>query len=242
MNKQLNLSSYQKQKGVALAISLIMLLMLTIIGISNMESTIMEEKMAGNIIDRNRALQAAEAALRDGERTIEKAGSDIHKKVFYNAGVDDSNKTANNDGDSCLNGFCTPTEHTIGYSAPTTKKACTDATYTPDRWYDCPTGSNAASNNMNAWSTSNKHIVYTASNNTDLYQNPKYIIEFLGYVVTPGGTTTCTDANSDGIPDAPYDVWPNCPTDPQLYRITALGYGSSKNTKVMLQTTYIKTP
>lgn len=56
-----------KQKGVALVVSLIMLLLMTLLAVSNMESTILEEKMAGNYKNRNSAFQAAEAGLRAGE-------------------------------------------------------------------------------------------------------------------------------------------------------------------------------
>ena len=55
------------QRGAALVVSLIMLLLLTILGISGMQSTVFEERMAGNARDANTAFQAAEAALRDAE-------------------------------------------------------------------------------------------------------------------------------------------------------------------------------
>jgi len=55
------------QKGAALAISLIMLLLLTIIGVTAMQSTTMQERMAGNSRERNNAFQIAEAALRVAE-------------------------------------------------------------------------------------------------------------------------------------------------------------------------------
>jgi type IV pilus assembly protein PilX len=55
------------QSGVVLIVSLIMLLLLTIIGTVGMQTTSLEEKMAGNSRDRNLAFQAAEAALRAGE-------------------------------------------------------------------------------------------------------------------------------------------------------------------------------
>lgn len=56
-----------KQQGVALIVSLIMLLLLTLLAVSSMNTTILEEKMAGNYKDRNMAFQAAEAGLRTGE-------------------------------------------------------------------------------------------------------------------------------------------------------------------------------
>lgn len=63
--------SLHKQKGVVLAISLIMLLLLTLIGTTGMQVTGLEEKMAGNYRDQSLAFQSAEAALRAGEQRIE---------------------------------------------------------------------------------------------------------------------------------------------------------------------------
>jgi type IV pilus assembly protein PilX len=57
----------KSQKGIVLVVSLIMLLLLTLLGVSGMKSTILEEKMAGNYKDKNMAFQSAEAALRAGE-------------------------------------------------------------------------------------------------------------------------------------------------------------------------------
>ena len=55
------------QSGAVLIVSLIMLLLLTLIGITGSQVTSLEEKMAGNSKDYNLAFQAAESALRAGE-------------------------------------------------------------------------------------------------------------------------------------------------------------------------------
>lgn len=57
----------QRQQGSVLIVSLIILMVLTLIGITGMRTTLLEEKMASNSFDRNTAFQAAEAALRNGE-------------------------------------------------------------------------------------------------------------------------------------------------------------------------------
>ncbi|WP_417227672.1 pilus assembly PilX family protein [Amphritea sp.] len=57
----------EKERGAVLIISLIFLLILSFIGISSMQGTSVQEKMAGNLRDRNSAFSAAEAALREGE-------------------------------------------------------------------------------------------------------------------------------------------------------------------------------
>lgn len=58
------------QKGAALVTSLMLLLILTVIGITAMQMTRMQERMAGNTRDLNLAFQGAEAALRNGESLI----------------------------------------------------------------------------------------------------------------------------------------------------------------------------
>jgi len=64
-------SHYKKnQQGAVLIIALIMLLILTLLGVAVMESSVVEERMAGNSMDRNIAFQAAEAGLNAGEVRI----------------------------------------------------------------------------------------------------------------------------------------------------------------------------
>jgi type IV pilus assembly protein PilX len=58
------------QRGAALVVALIMLLVMTVLGITAMQVTRMEERMAGNSRDINLAFQGAEAGLRDGEDRI----------------------------------------------------------------------------------------------------------------------------------------------------------------------------
>lgn len=58
------------QRGITLVMGLLFLVVLTILGLAAMRGTILEERMAGNARDRNLAFQAAEAAIRAGERKI----------------------------------------------------------------------------------------------------------------------------------------------------------------------------
>lgn len=55
------------QQGAVLAISLVFLLLMTILAVSSMQGTVLQERMAGNQRDHNLAFQTAEAALRAGE-------------------------------------------------------------------------------------------------------------------------------------------------------------------------------
>ena len=71
VRQSLNLRSPQHERGAVLVVSLIMLLIVTLIAVSSMQGTIMEEKMAGNTRDRNLAFQTAESSLREAETYVE---------------------------------------------------------------------------------------------------------------------------------------------------------------------------
>ena len=59
-----------RQSGAALITSLLLLLVLTVLGVVMMQTSRMQERMAGNTRDLNLALQGAEAGLRYGEATV----------------------------------------------------------------------------------------------------------------------------------------------------------------------------
>lgn len=61
----------QKQQGAALITGLIFMVVLTLIVISAMRTTSLEEKMAGNARNRDLAFQSAEAAIRIAERFLD---------------------------------------------------------------------------------------------------------------------------------------------------------------------------
>lgn len=69
--KKIFYSSRRRQKGAVLVVGLLILLVMTLVGVTTMQTTRVEEKMAGNVRDRNMAFQAAESALRDAEEYIE---------------------------------------------------------------------------------------------------------------------------------------------------------------------------
>lgn len=66
----MTITTGNRQTGSALFLSLVFLLLLTLLGVTAMESGTLEEKMAGNSRSRNVAFQAAESALRDAEWLI----------------------------------------------------------------------------------------------------------------------------------------------------------------------------
>lgn len=55
------------QRGVALVVVLILLLIMTLLGLASLRGTLMEERMSANLYDRSLAFQSAEAAMREAE-------------------------------------------------------------------------------------------------------------------------------------------------------------------------------
>lgn len=89
------------QKGAALIVSLVMLLLITLLGLASARSVSLEEKMAANSYDRNLALQAAEAALREGETYAE-----TNKPTPAYTDADATCPTSPSAINNCTNGVC----------------------------------------------------------------------------------------------------------------------------------------
>ncbi|WP_305072809.1 pilus assembly PilX family protein [Propionivibrio sp.] len=62
--------SQSRQRGITLITSLLMLVMITILALSVMNTSVFEERMAGNTRDRALAFEAAEYALREAQQFL----------------------------------------------------------------------------------------------------------------------------------------------------------------------------
>jgi len=58
------------QRGAALIVVLILLMVMTLLGLASLRGTLMEERMAANMFDRSIGFQAAEAAMREAETLL----------------------------------------------------------------------------------------------------------------------------------------------------------------------------
>jgi type IV pilus assembly protein PilX len=80
-----------RERGISLVTTLVLMLATLGLGVAVMGVNAMEERMIANTKDRDLALQAAEAALRDAEQDV---ASNISPATAFN--------------DTCTNGLCTP--------------------------------------------------------------------------------------------------------------------------------------
>lgn len=98
----------QDQRGAALAISLILLVIITLLGIASMRNTGMQERMTANFLDRSLAYQSAESGL----RVIETRPTPLTPPPIANIGnypadlpfTDYSNGVCNTG--ACVGGYC----------------------------------------------------------------------------------------------------------------------------------------
>lgn len=84
------------QKGIALAVSLILLVVVTLLGIAGVRATTMQQRMATNFFDRGLAFQNAEAGLRVAEQSLSTSAVGIRNcgaggVVCYTNPFDDPN-------------------------------------------------------------------------------------------------------------------------------------------------------
>ena len=59
------------QRGVALVVALILLVVMTLVGLSGLRSVTLEERMTSHTFDRSISFQAAEAALKEAEAFVQ---------------------------------------------------------------------------------------------------------------------------------------------------------------------------
>lgn len=105
---QLEIKS-KSQSGVALIISLLFLIIISLVSIAGLQGVALQEKMTSGTYDRNIALQSAEAVLRIGE-TIAEAQSKTgpYNDDFPNNGVytDADDDCPDSSINNCSNGLC----------------------------------------------------------------------------------------------------------------------------------------
>ncbi|MEO8836323.1 MAG: pilus assembly protein [Caldimonas sp.] len=85
------IASRARQQGISLVVTLVLMLATLGLGVAVMGVNAMEERMIANTKDHDLALQAAEAALRDGEQDV---ASNVNPATPFS--------------DACTSGLCTP--------------------------------------------------------------------------------------------------------------------------------------
>lgn len=179
-----NVWSPKRQRGLVLISSLLLLLVVTIIAVSIFRSFGMQEKIAGNVREKQRALNAAESALHYAEWWLSTNVTTSTVAVSCSGLV---NGNLSSQVLVCSNGLATPTSMPWKDSG-----ADVGFTYTPPAM--------TVSNSVNSYGTS-------------YYDNPRFYITDIGksagvgevYKVTAAGYGATT--NAVAVVESTYSVY-----------------------------------
>ena len=226
MNSQYPTPSFpSSQSGAALIVSLIILAVVTILGITSMQSSNTELKLAASMRDRGVAFEAAEAALAVVEEQLAVDPPSRLNLLSTCAGSSCFNST-------CENGLCFAGDFLMSYSEyecqvykSTTSSSAKGGGKSgggSESTTDVTVVNFWSNKTLDVWSDSDRHKTVKVNN---LKTDVKYIVEFLCYVARDQDTpfTELTNENNNGAP---------------LFRITALAEGNSARATVALQSTY----
>jgi type IV pilus assembly protein PilX len=212
-------SQIKQQQGVALIVSLVILVLVTVAGVATMESTGMQLKMANASRDRQQAFEASEAALRLVEENVNENIDNLaeFESMYLECSGSDC-FTPTCDGGRCFQGIWRDGDEV---------KQCKTVDDANSPEVDPPvtspweTGADPDdSDYLNVWEDTALHL----STDIDGYDNPvRYIIEFRCFTPADVGTEL-SDSNFA-----------------QIYRITTRGMSNSGRVEAMLQSTYKRT-
>ncbi|HEX7325121.1 MAG TPA: PilX N-terminal domain-containing pilus assembly protein [Rhodanobacteraceae bacterium] len=94
------------QRGAALFVALILLIVITLVGLAAISTTLLQNRAAANQYDRSVAFQAAEAALRQGQVAIQNmtgsVGMPVPQATLTSAGFEDCSSVYNTPPTKCL--------------------------------------------------------------------------------------------------------------------------------------------
>lgn len=225
-----------RQKGLALIMVMLFLILLVGISIIAVRKSIFSEGMARNQLDLAAAREAAESALRDAERDIMYPRVATLSNASCARGVDEL--TANDFTGTCSQGLCYLNDSI--YPATSWSTSNSSSSVKEVWWPDAKGGlwnnSFSAKPQRSSASLDSGHCSFTggvpfgtftgASALKGVIRQPEYIVEYF-YRKNIRANIVETQVSSNGL---------NANKVSAMYRITARGFGYSSNTQIILQT------
>ncbi len=204
--------SRSSQRGVALLVALVFLIVLTLLGLATMRGTTLQERMAGGSRDYNIALQAAEAALRDAELDLSSLGTRPVSYGSFPITTYWATGAATNTGCNTSTTAVPPTNGLCVIDNPTVQQYLTGVD-----WTSTPSAST---------------VVYGTYTNAQpipgVSRQPRYFMELMRWTpLTSGSYTNPFNGGTEGIYTYLY------------VRITARAWGASAQTQVYLQEVFL---
>ncbi|KRT55382.1 pilus assembly PilX family protein [endosymbiont of Ridgeia piscesae] len=219
MRFQSVIKPHRQQRGAVLVLALMLLVIMTVLGISGIGNSVLEQRMAGNFHQSNTALQAAEVALRVAERWLTTNITSTANLSSFKSGS---------------TGLYSAMRHTVNISPPlqaedsdricagTESGGCRFDPIREEHWCNdaspptCPLGKGYVTLGQDDLGTGT-----LPSFDQQVAQQPRFIIEYVGPAdvkidLTMGKVSASTSAR-------------------QAFRITAIGWGQDRAARQVLQ-------
>jgi type IV pilus assembly protein PilX len=209
----------KQQQGVALIVSLVILVLVTVAGVATMESTGMQLKMANASRDRQQAFEAAEAALRVVEENVNDNVDNLAEldNFYFECSGSDCYKP-DCAGGRCFQGIWRDGDEVKQCKGVDDSNSPAVEPPTTSPWETGESGSDLTF--LNVWDDTSLHL----TTSIDGYANDvRYIVEFRCFTAADP-TVELSDSNYA-----------------QIFRITARGMSNSGRVEAMLQSTYKRT-
>ena len=201
-----------RQRGSILIVSLGLLAILTLIGLSGANTTTLEERMSGNFRDQQVAFQSAEAVLADAESWIE--ANDLATIT----GPDTACIAGQCFDSSCSNGLC------FNGTQASTYGQCQHVEPQSPVW--------ARDNTLDVFNTPSRYRTASQDSELDGSQGGgRYIVEFLCFMRLDPDQPDSAELHGSSAFFRDYA---------EVYRITAMGFGATPNARSVVQSTYRK--
>lgn len=209
----------RRQSGAVLVVALLFLMIITMLGVSSLQSTTAEERMSGNVRDTGNALQAAEAALRDAWYDINgvcaPGATACALRTPPISGATNFGNSTGTIGSCSATGLCLPNTGAVPIGSPPKYLQFDIANWSSsgaNAVYPVDFGNYTLGNGDKKFpiTAGSEFLIKLAT------QQPQYIIEAL-----------CTPDSLSSLGGA------GCPK--YHYRVTARGFGGNSNTQVTLQ-------
>jgi len=204
----------KSQSGVVLVVCLVLLLVVTALGLSSMDSTSLEMKMAAGFRDRSVAFEVTEEALSVAEAWLSESNINDTDYLSTCSGT-------NCFSEDCVDGLCVFYDAADPFLSSQELVDCGTHMELPDtpvwQWA-------GATGEPNLWLDSAKSVAVDPTH-PDVATDARYIIEFMCYTDRVSGTA-CVAGN-------PASCAPQ-------FRVTAVGRGLTDSSVVMLQSMFKK--
>lgn len=209
----------RQQRGNTLIIALLLVLLLSVFGLQGYQTTVLEERMAGNTVDHQRAFQGAEAIILVAEQGLEGAiaGRTDWQMAQLNTEIRDISEQW-----ACWRSNSTPpvVTTTTEDELEDIQRVCADTT--------AFTWSGAGYYSMTDLVASGSCTVASTSSGSScqtgfLSDQPRVVVEYLEEVADSGATGISPDIQAP---------------PKKLYRITAQAQGATTSARVILEATY----